>query len=300
MLLLAALLAATLSRAERIERFKAPVLTQAEGLVKVYATNCPSDLRREFQSPIARLAGDTVTTLARARGRRLDRSLAPALVIHLGDVRTNLSAVVARVSTNDARVLTRVFVPSPAFADVDALRAEVARAYFRAVERRELSPDAAAEAFRMTDPDYRVAASRRKLADWLDHAKGPDDEGLRLLYLVMRPGQLSRIEARVFASRLFLYPSTQDRRFLGRFESLDFRSAVKAARLDPFVRLAALDKANLIPAFGGGRGAELHAAAAAYRVFLLELAGGKRSDDELYNLLEVADALLNVAYEKAK
>lgn len=292
------LLASALSRAERIARFKAPVLTQAEGLVKVYAS-CAPDVRREFQSPVARFAGETVTALAAASRRRLERVREPAIALHLGDVRTNDARVVVRVATNGTRVLTRVFLPNPAVADVTSLRTEVARAYFRAVEGREVPPDAALEAFRLTDPDYRVERERRRLADWLLKAEGPDDEGFRLLTHVFRPGTLSAIEARVFASRLFLYPSTQDRKFLGRFDSLDFRSAIDAAKRDPFVRLAAADKANLMPVFGGGRGEALAAAAAAYRAFLLALAGGQASEDELRDALESAETKLNVAIEGA-
>ena len=292
------LLAATLSRAERIERFKAPVLTQAEGLVKVYAT-CAPDVRREFQSPVARFAGETVTALANAARRRLARAREPVIALHLGDVRTNDARVVTRVATNGTRVLTRLFLPNPACADVTALRTELARAYFRAVEGREVPPDEALEAFRLTDPGYRVARERQRLADWLLKAKGPDDEGFRLLTHVFRPGTLSAIEARVFASRLFLYPSTHDRKFLGRFDSLDFRSAIDAAKRDPFVRLAAADKANLMPVFGGGRGEALAEAAAAYRAFLLALASGKVPDDALRDALESAEAKLAVAFERA-
>ena len=62
MLVLTTALLLALSRAEIIERFKAPVVTQSDGLVKVYA-NCPEDMRREFQTPIARFAADTVQML---------------------------------------------------------------------------------------------------------------------------------------------------------------------------------------------------------------------------------------------
>ena len=295
----ALLLAAALSRAERIERFKAPVLTQAEGLVKVYA-NCAVDVRREYQVPVARFAGETVATLARTAGRPLVRVDRPRLVLHLGDVRTNRTDVLVRVATNGAEVVTRLFLPNPAQTELDALRAEVVRAYFRAVEGWELSPAEAREAWRRTDPDWQLADERRRLADWLDRAEGADDEGFRLLYRVFRPGRLSRIEARVFASRLFLYPGTFDRPFLGRFASLDFRAAIAAARADPFVRLAAAVKADELPVFGGGRGEGLQAAATAYRAFLLALARGEAGEDALKDLLEDAETKLNVAFEAAE
>ena len=46
-MLLLSLALLALTRAEILERFKAPVVTQSDGLVKVYA-NCPEDMRREF------------------------------------------------------------------------------------------------------------------------------------------------------------------------------------------------------------------------------------------------------------
>lgn len=297
--LLATALVLALSRAEMIARFKAPVLTQAEGLVKVYAS-CTEDRRREYQAPVARFAGETVLTLAGASGRRLARVARPGIVLHLGDVATNRTDVLVRVATNDGAVVTRLFLPNPATTDLAALRTEIARAYFRAVEKTERSAAEAAEAYRMTDPGYRVARARRRLAGWLDRAEGPDADGFRLLYHVFRPGELSRIEARVFASRLWLYPQTFVRPFCGRFGALTFRAAIACAKDDPFVRLAAREKADALLVFGGGRGAALQAATDAYRAFLLALAQGEADEESLKDLLETADGLLNVAFAEAK
>ena len=297
--LLATALVLALSRAEMIARFKAPVLTQAEGLVKVYAS-CTEDRRREYQAPVARFAGETVLTLAGASGRRLARVARPGIVLHLGDVATNRTDVLVRVATNDGAVVTRLFLPNPATTDLAALRTEIARAYFRAVEKTERSAAEAAEAYRMTDPGYRVARARQRLADWVERAAGDDAEGFRLLYHVFKPGELSRIEARLFASRLRLYPQTLVRPFGGRFDALTFRAAIACAKDDPYVRLAALEKAAEMPVFGGGRGDGLRDAAEAYRVFLLELARGEKSDEALQDLLEEAEVRLNVAYEGAK
>lgn len=297
--LLATALVLALSRAEMIARFKAPVLTQAEGLVKVFA-NCTEDRRREFQAPVARFAGETVTTLAGASGRRLTRVARPGIVLHLGDVATNRTDVLVRVATNEGAVVTRLFLPNPATTDLNALRTEIVRAYFRAVERTERTAAEAAEAYRMTDPDYRVARARRRLADWLDRAEGSDADGFRLLYHVFRPGTLSRVEARVFASRLWLYPQTFARPFGGRFGALTFRAAIACAKDDPLVRLAAREKADALLVFGGGRGEGLQAAADAYRAFLLALADGEATEESLKDLLETADGLLNVAFAESE
>jgi hypothetical protein len=300
MLFIASVLLLAISRAEMIERFKAPVLTQGDGLVKIYAT-CAVDVRREYQAPVARFAGETVTALAHAEKRRLSHAESPSIIIHLGDVRTNDASVVSRVTTNDARVVTRLYLPSPAHTNLDALRIEIVRAYARALQNRELSADEARETFLMTSPDYRVIKSREKLATWLDRMEGATDaEGTKLLYRVMRPGTLSRIEARVFASRLRLYPSTFARPFLGSLHELDFRAAIDAAPFDPSVRVAARKKADELPVFGGGRGLDLQVAAEAYRFFLLALAKGEASNDALKDLLEVADLKLNKIYEETK
>ncbi len=300
MTLVATVLLLAISRTEMIERFKAPVLTQGDGLVKIYAT-CSVDIRREYQAPVARFAGETVTALAHAEKRRLTHVESPSIIIHLGDVRTNDASVVSRVATNDARVVTRIYLPSPAHADLNALRVEIVRAYARAVQKRELSADEARETFLMTSPDYRVAKTREKLATWLDRMEGASDaEGTRLLYRVIRPGSLSRIEARVFASRLRLYPRTFARPFLGCFHELDFHAAIKAAPLDPFVRVAARKKADELPVFGGGRGEGLQVATNIYRLFLMALASGEVADGALKDLLEAADLKFNEIYEKTK
>lgn len=294
MTVLATALLLALSRAEIVARFKSPVLSRADGNVKVYAA-CPEDVRREYQAPVARFAGDTFDALSRAARRPLRRAASPALVVHLGDVRTNRADVIVRVATNGASVVTRLFLPNPATADLETFRAEVARAYFRSAEGRETTAADALEAWRMTDPDYRVARELRRLEGWLDRAEGDPYDGFAMLWRVFRPGTLSEVEARVFASRLRLYPPTFDRPFLGRFASLSFREAIPFAA-DPAVRLAARRKADEMPVVGGGRGVAMRDAAMAYRAFLLALAEGGRSEDALRDLLEAADVAFNVAF----
>ena len=61
-MLLAVIALLALTRAELVARMKAPVLTMTEGLVKVYA-DCPEDMRRDYQMPVARFAADTVKSL---------------------------------------------------------------------------------------------------------------------------------------------------------------------------------------------------------------------------------------------
>ena len=289
-----------LTRAEIIERFKSPVITQADGLVKVYA-DCPEDMRREFQMPIASFAAETVKTLYQGRAKKAEHFSKPGIVIYVGDGRTNLTDVVAQVSTNDGQVVSRIRIRAPGYADLHRLRLEIVKAFARSVERKDLSDDEAVEFYRQADPALRVFDERMKLEDWLAGRGTCDDEnGLRLMRKVFEPGKASRRDILIFASRLYLYPPQRDARFLGRFDSLSFREAVKFGRIDALVRLMAYCKANDLPVLGGGRGEELAAAVEAYRTFLLEFAKGEKDEQELLTLLDDADVKLNVAFEQAK
>lgn len=298
MLLVATILSLALTRAEIIERFKAPVITQADGLVQVFA-DCAPDIRREYQLPIARFAAETVKTLYRGLNEKSVRFQKPGVIISIGEVRTNVADVVVRVSTNDDRVVTRLFVPSPGFTDIAKFRTEVIKGFYRAVKRRELSDEDAVAAFLRADPDVRVMEERQRLEDWLQRGKGDDEEGLRLMRKVIRPGMASVRDVLIFASRLYLYPPQQDLFFVGRFPELSFADALRYVTIDPCIRIMAAFKANEMPVFGGGRGVKLQAAADAYRAFLLAMADGEKSPDELSALLKTADERLEEAYKES-
>ena len=295
-LCLIALLA--LTRAEIIERMRAPVITQADGLVQVFA-DCPEDMRREFQSPVARFAAETVKTLRRglAIGRQGRRK--PGIVIHIGDVRTNVSDVVARAVTNDTRVFTRIKLPAPAHADLQKFRVEVVKAFFRCERSQEITDAEAVRSYRSADPMLRLEDERIALEEWFCRGRGSDEEGFRLMRKILKPGFASRRDVLLFASRLYLYPPHYDLRFADGSDTLSFRDAVTLARRDPLVRLVAAARANSLPVFGGGRGRQLADAAEAYRIFLLELAAGKSDDTRLLDILDEADIRLNIAYEKS-
>jgi len=289
-----------LTRAEIIERLKSPVITQCEGLVQVYA-NCPEDMRREYQMPVASFAAETVKTLYRGLRVKPTRYRRPGIVIHLGDVRTNDTAVVARVSTNDARVVSRIFVPSPGYADLSRLRLEIVKGFLRVVQGATPDDATALATYRRSDPVSRIADERQSLEDWLAGrgVDGDDEHYLALMRKVIEPGKASRRDVLIFASRLFLYPQTFDRPFCGRFDCLSFKEAVRCARHDAWVRVAAFRKANEMLVFGGGRGPDMDAAARAYWTFLLGLARLEKSEEELLKLLDDADVRLNVVLEKA-
>ena len=298
--LLSTALLLALSRAEIIARFKAPVVTQADGLVKVYA-GCPEDMRREYQMPIASFAAETVKTLYQGLAMRPVRFEKPGIIIHVGDVRTNVADVVARVSTNDGQVVTRIRVRAPGYADLYQLKLEVVKGFCRSVAHREVSEDEAVALYRRADPRLRAVDERQKLEDWLSGCGTTnDEEGLKLMRRVFEPGRASPRDVLIFASRLFLYPPLHDVRLAGAYDCLSFREAVRLARTDRLTRTVALRKADELPILGGGRGKEMSSAASAYRAFLLAFAAGEADERKLLDLLDDADTKLNVALEKAR
>ena len=300
MVLFSTVLVLALTRAEMIERFRAPIVTQADGLVQVYA-DCPEDMRREYQGPIASFAAETVKTLYQGLSKKPMRFEKPEIIIHVGGVRTNDTEVTARVTTNDTRVISRIHVKAPGSADLYRLRLEVVRAFFRSVERREITEADAVAAYRKGNPALRVFDERMKLEDWLaGHGTKDDEEGLKLMRRVFEPGVSSPRDILIFASRLYLYPPQYDVRLLGKFDRLSFRDAVRFGRTDPLVRILAYQKAVELPVLGGGRSPELAAAADAYQAFLLEFAKGEKDEKGLKALLDDADEKLNVAFEKAQ
>ena len=300
MVLVATVLVMALTRAEIIERFRAPVVTQADGLVQVYA-DCPEDMRREYQGPIASFAAETVKTLYQGLAKKPVRFEKPEVLIHIGDVRTNVTDVTAQVTTNDSRVISRIRVKAPGYADLYRLRLEVVRAFFRSVAKREITEEEAVAAYRKGDPALRAFDERMTLEDWLaGRGTKDDEEGLRLMRRVFEPGKSSPRDILIFASRLYLYPPQHDVRLLGKFDRLSFRDAVRFGRIDPLVRILAYQKAVELPVLGGGRSPELAAAADAYQAFLFAFARGETDEKRLKALLDDADEMLNVAFERAQ
>ena len=296
---IAALLVLALTRAELIERFKAPIVTQADGLVRVFAS-CPEDMRREYQMPVASFAADTVKNLYRGLSMRPVKFGSAGIAIYVGDARTNDATVVARAVTNEAEVVTRIYIRAPGFADLERLRIEVAKGFFRRVKGVEVSDADALVAYRAGDPALRVEDERLSLEKWLATGKGvaSDEEALKLMRKVIQPGVASRRDILTFAARLYFYPPQHDLLFAGRYDCLSFADAIKLAPAVPALRAMARQKAMEVTAYGGGRGEALTAAATAYSLFLIELSKGEKGEEDLRSLLDIADALLNIAFEK--
>jgi hypothetical protein len=298
----AAILVLALTRSEMLERMRAPVLSRAGGLVKVYSA-CPEDMRREYQSAVAGYAADTVNRLYSSLSLKQEKFASPGIALYIGDVRTNNPEVVVRVrSREDGGKMTRLYLMAPGFTDLDRLRIEIVKAFFLAVRGERIDDERAIREFRGTDPRLRVMDMYAELSDWLAGRKvaGDDEKYLKLMRSVLVPGKATMRDVLVYASRLFLYPEYHAYPFCGKYRLLSFRDAVKAASKDARVRSAALAKASQTVAFGGGRGKELATASAAYSAFLLALAEGGEDEEDLLKMLDDADAKLGAAFEAAR
>jgi len=296
MSLFASILVLALTRAELIERFRTPPVTQVDGLVQVYA-DCPADMRHEFQLPVAHFVADVCKRLYTANVATKRKFLEPGIVVHLKSGRTNNTEVVyATDERPNGDRFARITLPAPGSTDMNLLCLAVVRGFSLALLGEEIDDAAAARRLRLTDPALRLLDERAELARWRDRgefAEGRDDEFyLKELRKVTDPGNASREDVLVFASRLMLYPPYYDLPFGGRYTGCTFRDAIALSRLDPVVRLVALQKSREVLVFGAGRGDAMTATAQAYSAFLVELARGKLSDEDLETMLLSADEML--------
>lgn len=306
----ATVLMLALTRAEIVQRMRAPVITQSDGLVKVFAS-CDEDIRREYQTPVARFAADTVQLLYRADNLEPRRFDSPGIILRVGNGRTNDTETVVGVETNAGRAVTRLYLRSPGFVDRDRLRNEIVRAYYRSVKDEEISAEEADLRLRRADPKLRVADERKKLEAWLggemlaremteDEVFAETEEMLTRMRKIFEPGYASKRDVLTFASRLRLYPRTFDEPFVGGAKELAFSEAIDLVKEDPRVRYYAFVKAQEMSVVGGGRGEFLEDAADAYAKFLFALAKDESSAEELKEMLALAEMKLNAALSQAE
>lgn len=291
MSVLAALLLAALTRSEIIERLRAVPITQVDGLVQVVAA-CPSDIRREFQMPIAGFVSDVCRRLYSAEAMKAVRFEDPGIVVRLGSVVSNVTDVVVETDTGrQNRPLTRIYLPSPRYADPERVRIATVQAFYRCVKHEEIDEETAVRRFRRAFPELRVDDEYAALEAWETggHGSAEDEKYLRLARSILQPGVARPRDVLTFASRLYLYPPAYDLRFCGRYDGCSFREAIRLVREDPTIRLAAYLKTRELPIWGGGRGEAMDAAARACSDFLLALAAGDRPERELTALLDRAE-----------
>ena len=301
-MLFVSILLLALTRADVLERFKAAPITKVDGLVRVIA-DCPADMRREFQEPVASFVADVCRTLYRADNARARKFDAPGIVVYVGDVRTNVAEVVVKPKTRaDGTVYTRIYLPAPAYSDVAKLRRETVKAFYLAVKGEAIDDAAAEKALRAADPALRIADEYAAIANWLEGgpSEGDDERYLEMMRSVLDPGVAYKPDVLRFASRLFFYPEVYGAPFCGRYDACTFQDAITLAAHDLRIRFLAIAKSSQVVAWGGGHGDELLAAAEAYSEFLRELAVFRKTPDELRALLDAADAKLKVAFDAAR
>ena len=299
MLFACAILFAALTRAEIIDRFRAPPIVQVGGLVQVRA-DCNAEMRREFQLPIAGFAADICRHLYQADNLKERHFESPGVVIVIGEVITNLPTVVSRPETrDDGTKWTKILVPAPGFADRQALGLAVVKGYCRAVHSQDLDDDAALVKVRAAIPELKLEDDYRSLSEWYAGKRGKEDDEkfLKLQRSVLQPGIASRHDVEIYASRLYLYPPTYIDKFCGKFDCVSFREAIPLAKLDPRIRLAAYHKIQEAMLFASGRGDKMSTAGIAYAAFLNELFQGKKSEAELASMLNAADIILQGVLE---
>lgn len=299
MLFACAILFAALTRAEIIDRFRAPPIVQVDGLVQVRA-ECNAEMRRQFQLPIAGFAADICRRLYAAENLRERHFAEPGIVIVIGDLVTNVTNVVTRSETRaDGSLWTRILVPAPGYADRAALTLSVTKGYYRAVHSQDLSSKAALESFRATCPEMKAEDEYQKLQEWYDGKRGKEDDEkfLKLQRAVLQPGVATKHDVEIYASRLFFYPTTFEDKFCGKFDCVSFREAIPLAKIDPRLRLAAYRKIQEVMLFASGRGEKMSAAGVAYAAFLNELYKYEKTEAELTALLDAAEIVLKGVLE---
>ena len=301
MTILAACLFLALTRAEIIERFKAPPITQVSGLVQVSA-DCPREIRRAYQAPIAGFAGALCRELyqgVRLAPKTFER---PGIVVFLGDEKGTNTAVLAQFKEKNGEKRCRIYLPAPEFSDLSELRKAVIRGFYYVVMNEKVTADEGLKRYHRMDPQRRAEEDYAVLAAWRKGEKvsESDEACLKLSRSVLQPGLARPEDVLQFAARLTLYPPYHGYPFLGRYAYLSFEEAIDLAKEAPLIRFVAYRNAPLMIVYAGGRTPELAAAGQAYSDFLFELARYQLSADELKKRLQKANDLLKKAYEKAE
>jgi len=102
----------------------------ADGLVRVVAADVPGD-EIGYRAPILNFAMREIRAMASTYKVQAPSVREPAIVIYALDGTTNDTRVVSRTSLRKGVRTTRIWLPSPGYADLELLRVEVATAYLR-------------------------------------------------------------------------------------------------------------------------------------------------------------------------
>ena len=119
--------AAAPARKRAVEMPKA--VLGADGFVEVVAADVPGD-PVGFRLPILQFTTRLVREVERVYGLSMPRG-GVGLLIHAQDGTTNDVRVISRAGRRAGAAITHVWLPSPGFSDLGALRYAIVKAYFR-------------------------------------------------------------------------------------------------------------------------------------------------------------------------
>ncbi len=140
------------------------VATSADGAISVVAADIPGD-PMGVRLPILQFATRTVRSLERAYKLEMPKGRSTAIAIHALDGTTNDVRVLSRWMAKSR--MTRIWLPSPGFSDLDALRFHISKAWLRAWLDRRRAPGVPERLL----PDWVVAGALRAA----DSAQAHDD-----------------------------------------------------------------------------------------------------------------------------
>ena len=130
----------------------------ADGFVEVVAADVPGD-PVGFRLPILQFTTRLVREVERVYGLSMPRG-GVGLLIHAQDGTTNDVRVISRAGRRAGAAITHVWLPSPGFSDLGALRYAIVKAYFRGwIDRNRPQGVTAAAAM----PDWMVLGALRGL-----------------------------------------------------------------------------------------------------------------------------------------
>ncbi len=104
-------------------------LQSSDGFVQVFGTDEPEQ-GGSARGPILHFANRELDAIRRTFSVKNPKRVTPAIVIRAGEVLTNDVRVISSRETYRGEARTRIYLPSPAHCDLDALRFELAKAFF--------------------------------------------------------------------------------------------------------------------------------------------------------------------------
>jgi len=140
-------------------------LSSRDNFVEVFSDEIDPADGIGFKGPVFKSAVDAVERLSSVSGLEMPRGGA-GLVIHVGKGTNEDASVVCRVERNSSRrVVTRLYLPSPAFSDLDLFDRQIAAAYLRAWASRTAEAAAGSGAAPFKEPPEWVAHGLSRAAN---------------------------------------------------------------------------------------------------------------------------------------